>query len=169
MSSVKKSIAERARHQRQYDRRKSGTGSEKHDSNSRSRNDTHTEDADIKPVNYKEPMAEVQMTVEYNVLADGQQHAEQPGFNTEGRVDQDTKQYQVKSPLLDAKFFKTKDMVEKEVYNELSNGFLQLEKYCISLKIEIQQKEESFQSHKPCKNPDAPEFSEFFEINELKA
>ncbi|GKC18931.1 hypothetical protein Tco_1021081 [Tanacetum coccineum] len=33
----------------------------------------------------------------------------------------------------------------------------------------MQQKEESFQSNKPCKNQDAPEFCEFFEINDLKA
>ncbi|GJW37513.1 hypothetical protein Tco_0060433 [Tanacetum coccineum] len=101
MSSVKKSIAERARHQRQYNRRvnkrqlltqkskadmgialdadsvvtkSSGTKSEKHDTSSRFRNDTHAEDADIKPVNDKEPMAEVQMTAEHNVLANEQQH-----------------------------------------------------------------------------------------------
>ncbi|GKB21378.1 hypothetical protein Tco_0855301 [Tanacetum coccineum] len=86
MSYVKKSIAERARHQRQYDRRmneiqmqmqegevdrgialdadlvvteSSGMESEKHDTNSRCENDTHSEDADIKPVNYKEPMAQI--------------------------------------------------------------------------------------------------------------
>ncbi|GJW51777.1 hypothetical protein Tco_0093128 [Tanacetum coccineum] len=78
MSFVKKSIVERARHQRQYDIRvneiqmqmqegevdrgealdvdlvvteSSGTGFEKHD---------------IKTVNYKEPMAGAQMTTEYN-------------------------------------------------------------------------------------------------------
>ncbi|GKA98094.1 hypothetical protein Tco_0825988 [Tanacetum coccineum] len=85
-----------------------------------------------------------------------------------GEIDQDAEQYQVKSPLLNAEFFKTKDMVEKEVYNELSNRFLQLEKHCISLEISIQQKEESFQSNKPCKNQDSPNFREFFEINELK-
>ncbi|GJW62136.1 hypothetical protein Tco_0111471 [Tanacetum coccineum] len=33
----------------------------------------------------------------------------------------------------------------------------------------MQQKEESFQSNKPCKNQDAPECCEFFEINDLKA
>ncbi|GJY44099.1 integrase, catalytic region, zinc finger, CCHC-type containing protein [Tanacetum coccineum] len=197
MSSVKKLIAERARSrtiitERVYYKgqlltqkskadmgialdadsvvtKSSGTKSEKHDTSSRFRNDTHAEYADIKPVNDKEPMVKVQMTAEYNVLANGQQHTEQPEFNYEGRVDQDVEQYQVKSPLLDAKFFKTKDMVEKEVYNELSNIFLQLEKHCISLEIEIQQKEESFQSNKPCKNQDAPEFHEFFEINKFKA
>ncbi|GJR47778.1 hypothetical protein Tco_1315881 [Tanacetum coccineum] len=76
---------------------------------------------------------------------------------------------QVKSPLLKAEFLKTNDMVEKEVYNELSNRFLQLEKHCISLEISMQQKEESFQSNKPCKNQESPEFREFFEINDLKA
>ncbi|GJT32610.1 hypothetical protein Tco_0923029 [Tanacetum coccineum] len=86
-----------------------------------------------------------------------------------GEIDQDAEQYQVKSPLLKAEFLKTNDMVEKEVYNELSNRFLQLEKHCISLEISMQQKEESFQSNKPCKNQDSPEFREFFEINELKA
>nr|GEV67819.1 hypothetical protein [Tanacetum cinerariifolium] len=61
----------------------SGTESKKHDTNCRPGNDTHAEDADIKPVNYKEPMAEVQTTAKYNVLANKQQHAEQPEFNTE--------------------------------------------------------------------------------------
>nr|GEU69358.1 hypothetical protein [Tanacetum cinerariifolium] len=82
MSSVKKSIAERARHQRQYDKRvnerhmqtndgkvdlskaldvglavtkSSGTKSGKHDTRSRSRNDTHT---NIRPVNDQEPLVE---------------------------------------------------------------------------------------------------------------
>nr|GEZ36905.1 hypothetical protein [Tanacetum cinerariifolium] len=60
-------------------------------------------------------------------------------------------------------------MVEKEFYNELSNIFLQLEKHCFSLEISIQQKEESFQTNKPCKNQESPEFRELFKINELKA
>ncbi|GJV96218.1 hypothetical protein Tco_1547795 [Tanacetum coccineum] len=86
-----------------------------------------------------------------------------------GQIDQDAEQDQVKSPLLKAEFLKTSDMVEKEVYNKLSNRFLQLEKHCISLEISMQQKEESFQSNKPCKNQESPEFHEFFEINDLKA
>lgn len=60
-------------------------------------------------------------------------------------------------------------MVEKKIYDELSNRFLQLEKHCISLEIAIQNMEESLQSNKPCKNPEFPEFLEFFEINTLKA
>ncbi|GJT71647.1 hypothetical protein Tco_1030933 [Tanacetum coccineum] len=151
---------------------------------------THVVDADIRPVNDQVPSAEVHVTAQHNVLAN-EQHIDQsePSYDTYllekvdsnttpdstnmchrgGEIDQDAEQYQVKSPLLNAEFFKTKDMVEKEVYNELSNRFLQLEKHCISLEISIQQKEESFQSNKPCKNQDSPEFREFFEINELKA
>ncbi|GKF11456.1 hypothetical protein Tco_0049382 [Tanacetum coccineum] len=49
-----------------------------------------------------------------------------------GEIDQDA--------LLKTELLKMKDMV------------LQLEKHCISLEIQIQQKEESFQSNKPCKN-----------------
>ncbi|GJV83007.1 hypothetical protein Tco_1522905 [Tanacetum coccineum] len=62
-----------------------GTESEKHDTSSRSENDTHAEDAYIKLVNDKQPMAKAQITAEYNVLANRQQHAEQPEFNNEGR------------------------------------------------------------------------------------
>ncbi|GJS05216.1 reverse transcriptase domain-containing protein [Tanacetum coccineum] len=51
--------------------------SERHVSSSRSRNDTHAEDVDIKPVNDKEPMAEVQLTAQHNVLANEQQHSMQ--------------------------------------------------------------------------------------------
>ncbi|GJW47096.1 hypothetical protein Tco_0078742 [Tanacetum coccineum] len=78
-----------------------------------------------------------------------------------GEIDQDA--------LLKTELLKTKDMVDKEIYNELSKRFLQLEKHCISLEIQIQQKEESFQSNKPCKDQEFPDFREFFVINDLKA
>ncbi|GKB97790.1 hypothetical protein Tco_0983927 [Tanacetum coccineum] len=65
----------------------SGTESEKHDTSSRSGNDTHVEDAYIRSVYDEEPMAKVQLTAECNVFATGQKHAEQPKFNNEGRVD----------------------------------------------------------------------------------
>ncbi|GJX74248.1 hypothetical protein Tco_0312843 [Tanacetum coccineum] len=121
----------------------------------------------IRPVKDKEPMAEVQLTVAHNVLANEQQHTDQskPVIETYlldkvvsntllifsnichrgGETDQDAEQYQAKSPLLKSEFLKTNDMVEKEVFNELSNRFLQLEKHCISLEISMQQMEESFQ------------------------
>ncbi|GJV20525.1 hypothetical protein Tco_1369545, partial [Tanacetum coccineum] len=85
MGNVKKSVAERIRHQRQYDRRvnkrqmqtkeskidtgkavdadlvvtkSSGTKSKVQDDNSRSGNDTDANNADIRPIYYEEPMAE---------------------------------------------------------------------------------------------------------------
>ncbi|GKC34519.1 hypothetical protein Tco_1046903 [Tanacetum coccineum] len=149
MSYVKKSIAERACYQRQYDRRvnktqmqmqegevnrgkaldadlvvteSSGSELEKHDTSCRFENDKHAEDADIKPVNDKEPMDEVQMTAEYHVLANEHQHTRQsePTYytyllekvdsnttpdstnmsNMGGEIDQNAKKCQVTSPLL---------------------------------------------------------------------
>ncbi|GJS23969.1 hypothetical protein Tco_0452601 [Tanacetum coccineum] len=120
--------------------RSSGIESEKHDTSSRSENNTHNEDADIRPATDKEPMAEVQVTSKHNILANGQQHAEQPKFNNEEKVDQDVEQCQVKNPLLDAELFKKKYIVEKEVYNKLSNRFSRLEKHYVSLEISIQKR-----------------------------
>ncbi|GJY84578.1 hypothetical protein Tco_0497954 [Tanacetum coccineum] len=189
MGNVKKYVAERTRHKRQYDRRMkerqmqsreskvvsskaldaslvgtecSGTKSDEHiTSCSSGTYITHVVDADIRLVNDQVPYVEVHLTAQHNVLANEQQQL----IN----LNQNTEQDQVKSPLLKDEFLKTNDMVEKDVYNELSNRFLQLEKHCISLEISMQQKEESFQSNKPCKNQESPEFREFFEINDLKA
>ncbi|GJZ28039.1 hypothetical protein Tco_0572686 [Tanacetum coccineum] len=129
MGNVKKYVAERTLHQRQYDRgvnkrqlqtqeSKIDTGkaldvdlvdtesirtdSTVQDDNSRSGNDTDTDDADIRPIYDKEPMVEVQLTAEYNIFAIGQQHTEQPEIIVEGRVDQYPKTCQVKSPMLDS-------------------------------------------------------------------
>ncbi|GKG23540.1 hypothetical protein Tco_0391576, partial [Tanacetum coccineum] len=114
LGNVKKSIAERTRHQRQYERRvnkrqmqtqesKIDTGkaldadlvdtesirtdSTVQDDNNRSGNDTDADDTDIRPIYDEEPMAEVQLTAESNIFAIGQQHTEQPEIIIEGRVD----------------------------------------------------------------------------------
>ncbi|GJU46373.1 hypothetical protein Tco_1203639 [Tanacetum coccineum] len=160
-----------------------GTNSYKQDTSSSSGTYiTHIVDADIRPVNDQVPSAEVHLTAQHNFLANAQQHIDQsePSYDTYllekvdrnttpdatnmchrgGEIDQDAEQDLVKNPLLNAEFLKTNDMVEKEVYNELSNRFLQLEKHCISLEISMQQKEESFQSNKPCKNQDSPDVKE---------
>ncbi|GJT31813.1 hypothetical protein Tco_0922232 [Tanacetum coccineum] len=73
------------------DTESSGTKLGDQDTSSRSGNDTHGDDADIRPIYDEEPMAEVQTTAEINVFAIGQQHAEQPEFNNEGEVDQNAK------------------------------------------------------------------------------
>ncbi|GJR81716.1 hypothetical protein Tco_0152501 [Tanacetum coccineum] len=103
MESVKKTIDERAQHKRENNRRvndrvmqsKEGkvdsrtaliclvvtesneTESERHVSSSRSGKDTHAEDADINSVNDKQPLAEVQLTVQHDTLANEQQHSVQ--------------------------------------------------------------------------------------------
>nr|GEV60543.1 copia protein [Tanacetum cinerariifolium] len=70
----------------------SETESGKQDTSSSSGNDVDADDADIKPVYDKEPMAKVQLTAEINVLSTRQQHTEQPEFNNEGEVEQNAEQ-----------------------------------------------------------------------------
>ena len=60
------------------------------------------------------------------------------------------------------------NMVEKETFNQLLKSFSQLEKHCISLEIEMQQKEECLQNSKPCLNPELHGLNEYFLINNLK-
>ncbi|GJS10317.1 hypothetical protein Tco_0367113 [Tanacetum coccineum] len=129
LGNVKKSVAERTRHQRQYERRvnkrqiqtqesKIDTGkaldadlvdtesiktdSTVQDDSSRSGIDTDVDDADIRPIYGEEPMAEVQLTAECNIFAIGQQHTEQPEIIVEGRGDQYPETCQVKSLMLDS-------------------------------------------------------------------
>ncbi|GJY02456.1 hypothetical protein Tco_0360608 [Tanacetum coccineum] len=95
MGNVKKSVAERTRHQRQYERRVN-----KRHMQTKSGNDTDADDADIRPIYDKEPMAQVQLTAKCNIFAIGQQHTEQPEIINEGRVDQYPEKCQVKSHML---------------------------------------------------------------------
>nr|GEW85777.1 hypothetical protein [Tanacetum cinerariifolium] len=69
------------------------TSSKEHDTSSRSGNDAHDDDADIRPIYDEEPMAEEQMTTEIDVFAIGQQHTEQPEFNNEGEVVQNAEEF----------------------------------------------------------------------------
>ncbi|GJX77658.1 hypothetical protein Tco_0324469 [Tanacetum coccineum] len=66
------------------DTESSGIESKKQDTSSRSGNDAHVDDADIRPIYDEELMAEVQTTAKINVFAIRQQHTEQPKFNNEG-------------------------------------------------------------------------------------
>ncbi|GKA56855.1 hypothetical protein Tco_0755927, partial [Tanacetum coccineum] len=153
MESVKKTIDERAQHKRENNRRvndrvmqsKEGkvdsrtaldaglvvtesneTESERHVSSSRSGKDTHAEHADINSVNDKQPLAEVQLTVQHDTLANEQQHSVQsePIYDTHllekvdrntipdstnmchrgGEIEQNAEKCQVPCPLLDLSF-----------------------------------------------------------------
>ncbi|GJS56344.1 retrovirus-related pol polyprotein from transposon TNT 1-94 [Tanacetum coccineum] len=70
---------------------------------------------------------------------------------------------------LKAELSKKNDKVEKAVYDELSKRCARIKNRCISLEIKVQQYKESYQNNQPQNKQDAPEFPEFFEINELKA
>nr|GEW49317.1 hypothetical protein [Tanacetum cinerariifolium] len=99
MESVKKSIDKKALHTREYDSwvnekqmqtaeekvdtskaldaslvniESSGTESKEHDTNNKSGNDAHADDADIRPIYNEEPMDEVQTTTEINAFVIGQ-------------------------------------------------------------------------------------------------
>ncbi|GJV00616.1 retrovirus-related pol polyprotein from transposon TNT 1-94 [Tanacetum coccineum] len=71
--------------------------------------------------------------------------------------------------VLKAELAKKNDMIEKVVYNELLKRCSRLKNWCISLEIKLQQSKESFQNNIPSHYQDAPEFKEFFIINELQA
>nr|GEU86966.1 hypothetical protein [Tanacetum cinerariifolium] len=81
------------------DTESSRTESKEQDTSSRSGNDAHDDDADIRPIYDEEPMAKVQTTTEINVFAIGQQHTKQPEFNNEGEVDQNAKDCHDTCPL----------------------------------------------------------------------
>ncbi|GJR48955.1 hypothetical protein Tco_1317058 [Tanacetum coccineum] len=70
---------------------------------------------------------------------------------------------------LEAKLVKRKNMVERDVYTELSNCLAKLEKHCISIELDIQLNQQIFKKDKSCNNQNAFEILEYFENNDLKA
>ncbi|GJY33721.1 hypothetical protein Tco_0418190 [Tanacetum coccineum] len=124
MNNVKKSVAERTRHQRQYDRR-------------------------FQPIYDEELMAEVQLTAECNIFATGQQHTEQPKIINEGRVDQYTKKCQVKGPVLDSSVdnktteFSNQSLGFENIFlkkdrSPFQKFFSKMEAHCIALELKYQ-------------------------------
>nr|GEW05071.1 ribonuclease H-like domain-containing protein [Tanacetum cinerariifolium] len=57
----------------------------------------------------------------------------------------------------------------KQAYNDLLNKYSQLEKYCISLEVSMQLKQDVFQNDESCVCQNAPEIPKYFEKNDLKA
>ncbi|GJX23805.1 hypothetical protein Tco_0228250 [Tanacetum coccineum] len=146
LGNVKKSVAERTRHQRQYERRvnkrqmqtqesKIDTGkaldadlvdtesirtdSTVQDDNSRSGNDTYADDADIRPIYDEEPMAEYPETC------------------------------QVKSPMLDSspdnqtteyskQSLESENILLKETVAQFQKDFSRMEAHCIALELKYQ-------------------------------
>ncbi|GJU44278.1 hypothetical protein Tco_1201544 [Tanacetum coccineum] len=100
-----------------------GTESQEQDTSSRSGNDAHVDDVDIRLIYDEEPKAKVQMTTNNNVSAKGQQHTEQPEFINEGEVDQNADQCYDTRPL-PAKLTDNRT-------TELSNQLLESENVCL--------------------------------------
>ncbi|GKD72620.1 hypothetical protein Tco_1330902, partial [Tanacetum coccineum] len=70
---------------------------------------------------------------------------------------------------LEAELVKRKNIVERDVYTELSNSFVKIEKHCISLELDIQRNLQIFKNDKSCNNQNSLGISEYFENNDLKA
>ncbi|GJX89723.1 hypothetical protein Tco_0343049 [Tanacetum coccineum] len=122
---------------------------EEKDTSSRSGNDAHADDADIKPIYDEEPMAEVQTTAEINVFATGQQHTEQPEFNNEGEVDQNAEQCHDTCPLpakltdnqktkLSYQSLESENICLKKTVAQFQNDFLRMEAHCVNLELKYQ-------------------------------
>ncbi|GJT17992.1 hypothetical protein Tco_0876698 [Tanacetum coccineum] len=176
MESVKKSIDERAQHKREYDSwvnerqiqttegkvdtgkavdaslvntESIGTESKEQDTSSRSGNDAHADDADIRPIYDEEPMVEVQTTADINIFATGQQHTEQPEFNNEGKVDQNVEQCHDTCPLpakltdnqtteLSNQSLESENIRLKKTVAQFQKDFLRMEAHCVNLELKYQ-------------------------------
>ncbi|GJY50414.1 hypothetical protein Tco_0441261 [Tanacetum coccineum] len=175
MDYVKKSIEKRALHKMEYDSRvnerlmqtteektdtsnaldassviieSNGTESQKQDTSSRSGNDAHVNDADIRPIYNEEPMAEVQTTAD-NVSATGSNNIRTTEFNNEGKVDQNAEQCHDIRPLpakltdnmttkLSNQSLESENVCLKKTVAQCQQDFAKLEAHCINLELQMQ-------------------------------
>ncbi|GKF68326.1 hypothetical protein Tco_0198005 [Tanacetum coccineum] len=123
-----------------------GTESQEYDTSSRLGNDAHVDDVDIRPIYNEEPMAEVQTTAEINIFATGQHYTEQPEFNNEGEVDQNTEQCHEIRPLpakltdntiteLSNQLLESENVCLKKTVAQFQKDFAKLETHCINLEL----------------------------------
>ncbi|GJZ38732.1 hypothetical protein Tco_0585295 [Tanacetum coccineum] len=70
---------------------------------------------------------------------------------------------------LETALLNKKDFIEKETYDKLFRSFTTLEKHCISLEVDTQLNQENFQRDNSVSNQSAPNFDQYFELNELIA
>nr|GEV49281.1 hypothetical protein [Tanacetum cinerariifolium] len=178
LESVKKSIDKRAQHKREYDcwvnerqiqiteekvdtskaldaslvdKESSGTKSKEQDTCSRSGNNIHADDADIRPIYDEEPMTEVQTTTEINVFAIRQQHTEQPEFNNKGEVDQNAKECHdtchlpailTDNQTLEHSYqtLESENICLKKTVAQFQKDFSRMETHCVNLELKYQNK-----------------------------
>ncbi|GJV56817.1 hypothetical protein Tco_1457822 [Tanacetum coccineum] len=116
---------------------------------SRLGNDTHVDDADIRPIYDEEPMVEVHTTAKINIIATGQQHTEQPEFNNEGKVDQNAEQCHDTCPLpakltdnqtteLSNQSLESENIHLKKTVAQFQKDFLRMEAHCVNLELKYQ-------------------------------
>ncbi|GJY46312.1 hypothetical protein Tco_0435375 [Tanacetum coccineum] len=126
-----------------------GTESQEQDTSRRSGNDAHVDDADIRPIDNEEPMAEVQTTADDNVSATGQQHTEQPESNNEGEVDQNADQCYDTCPLpakltndktikLSNQLLEFENICLKKTVAQFQKDFSRMEAHCVNLELKYQ-------------------------------
>ncbi|GJT46288.1 hypothetical protein Tco_0955003 [Tanacetum coccineum] len=125
--------------------------SKEQDTSSRSENDAHADDVDIRPIYNEEPMAEVQLIADHNVFATRQQYTEQPEFNNEGEVDQNAEQCHDKCPL-PAKLtdnqitehsyqsLESENICVKKTVAQFQKDFLRMETHCVNFELKYQNK-----------------------------
>nr|GEW97549.1 hypothetical protein [Tanacetum cinerariifolium] len=70
---------------------------------------------------------------------------------------------------LEIKLLNKKDFIEKETYDKLFGRYTTLKKHFISLEVDTQLNQEIFQRDNSVSNQSAPNFDQYFELNELKA
>ncbi|GJW72710.1 hypothetical protein Tco_0132080, partial [Tanacetum coccineum] len=126
-----------------------GTESQEQDTSSKSGNDAHVDDADIKPIYDEEPKAEVQMTTNNNVSAKRQQQTEQLEFIIEGEIDQNVEQFHDTCPLptkltndktieLSNQLLESENVCLKKTVAQCQKDFAKLEAHCINLELQMQ-------------------------------
>nr|GEW18046.1 putative ribonuclease H-like domain-containing protein [Tanacetum cinerariifolium] len=70
---------------------------------------------------------------------------------------------------LETELLNKKDFIEKETYDKMFRRFTTLEKHCISLEVDSQLNQETFQQDTSVSNESALSFDHYFELNKLKA
>ncbi|GKD86903.1 hypothetical protein Tco_1358057 [Tanacetum coccineum] len=142
IESVKKSIDERAHHNKEYDSRVNErhmqTTEEKVDTSKALDASLVDTESNIILIYDEEPMAEVQTTVEINVFATGQQHVEQPEFNNEGEhdtcplpaklTDNQTTEHSNQS-------LEYENICIKNTVAQFQKDFLRMEAHCVNLEL----------------------------------
>ncbi|GJR03686.1 retrovirus-related pol polyprotein from transposon TNT 1-94 [Tanacetum coccineum] len=90
------------------------------------------------------------------------------------QIEQVVEQHRLESKTFKCLKFETgllnkKDFIEKESYDKFFRSYTTLEKHCIALEIDTQLNQEIFQRDNSVSNQSAPNFDQYFELNELKA